>query len=152
MELTRRTLLQGAAAGALLAVSGLPTLAAIDELVIAYNVNLPSWDPDTGYEAAKALMTAHPDLTALIAGNDSVAFGIYQALAELGLRVPDDVSVVSFDDEALASYLRPGLTTARLPYEEMARRGMGMLLGERELAYDSVPMPVIRRDSVRSLV
>ena len=123
-----------------------------DAGVTPRSVDLPSWDPDTGYEAAKALMTAHPDLTALIAGNDSVAFGIYQALAELGLRVPDDVSVVSFDDEALASYLRPGLTTARLPYEEMARRGMGMLLGERELAYDSVPMPVIRRDSVRSLV
>ena len=51
MELTRRTLLQGAAAGALLAVSGLPTLAAIDELVIAYNVNLPSWDPTVGPSA-----------------------------------------------------------------------------------------------------
>lgn len=122
-----------------------------DAGVTPRSVDLPNWDPHTGYEAAKAMIIAHPDLTALIAGNDSVAFGIYQALTELGLRIPDDVSVVSFDDEALASYLRPGLTTARLPYEEMARRGMEMLLGQRELAYDSVPMPVVRRDSVRSI-
>ncbi|MFT4219263.1 MAG: LacI family DNA-binding transcriptional regulator [Microbacterium sp.] len=110
------------------------------------------WDPSTGYREAKAMMSAHPELTALIAGNDSMAFGIYQALAELGLRVPDDVSVVSFDDEELGTYLRPGLTTARLPYEEMARRGVGMLLGGRDLAHDLVPMPVIRRASVRALL
>ena len=59
--------------------------------------------------------------------------------------------MISFDDEELAGFLRPGLTTARLPYEEMARHGMEMLLGDRELAHDSVPMPLIWRDSVRSL-
>jgi LacI family transcriptional regulator len=62
-----------------------------------------------------------------------------------------DLSVVSFDDEELASYQRPGLTTARLPYEEMARRGVEMLVGDRELAHELVPMPVIVRESVREL-
>jgi LacI family transcriptional regulator len=65
--------------------------------------------------------------------------------------VPDDLSVVSFDDEELAGLVRPGLTTARLPYEEMARHGVEMLLGDRELAHELLPMPVIRRDSVRVL-
>lgn len=56
--------------------------------------------------------------------------------------------MVSFDDEEMAALLRPGLTTARLPYEEMAGRGVEMLLGGRELAHELVPMPVVRRDSV----
>ena len=97
------------------------------------------------------LVEAHPELTALIAATDGVAFGVYQALAERGLRVPDDISVVSFDDEELASLVRPGLTTARLPYEQMARQGVEMLLGDRELAHELLPMPVIVRDSVRTI-
>lgn len=109
------------------------------------------WIPKTGYVETLAMMTANPGITGLVAGNDSVAFGVYQALAELGLRVPDDASVVSFDDDEFASYLRPGLTTARLPYEEMARRGVEMVLGVRELAHELVPMPLVRRDSVRTL-
>lgn len=114
-------------------------------------VDMTDWVPQLGYEHAHRMLDAHPELTALVAGNDNVAFGIYQAAAERGIRIPDDLSVVSFDDEELAEYLRPGLTTARLPYEEMARRGVGMLLGERELAHEIVPMPMIRRESVRSL-
>lgn len=117
----------------------------------ALEVDLDEWNPDAGYRAAMEFLPAHPEVTAIVAGNDGMAFGIYQALTTLGLRVPDDISVISFDDEELAGFLRPGLTTARLPYEEMARHGMEMLLGDRELAHDSVPMPLIWRDSVRSL-
>ena len=111
-------------------------------------VQLNAWSPAIGHDAALEMLAAHPDLTALIAGNDNMAFGIYQALAALGRRVPDDVSVISFDDEELASYLRPGLTTARLPYEEMARMGVEMILGQRELTDVKVPMPLIERQSL----
>ncbi len=110
-----------------------------------------AWHPSIGYRETRAMLAAHPDVTAILAGNDNVAFGVYQALGEMGLRIPDDISVVSFDDEELAEYLRPGLTTARLPYEEMARRGVEMLLGDRDLAHELLPMPVMRRDSVRRL-
>lgn len=109
------------------------------------------WTPEHGYEAAHRLLSAHPDLTALIAANDNVAFGVYQALTERRLVIPDDVSVVSFDDEEVAAYHRPGLTTARLPYEEMARAGIEMLLGARDQGHLLVPMPLIRRDSLRTL-
>lgn len=115
-------------------------------------VQLEGWSPDIGYRSARRLLKEHPELTALIAGNDNVAFGIYQALPEMGLRVPDDVSVISFDDEELAGYLRPGLTTARLPYEEMARLGVEMILGERALEDTKVAMPLTRRASVRQIV
>jgi len=110
-----------------------------------------AWTPDVGYTHLHRLLDAHPDRTAIIAGNDNVAFGVYQAMAERGLQVGRDVSVISFDDEELAGFQRPGLTTARLPYEEMARRGIEMLVGERELAHERIPMPLIVRHSVRDL-
>lgn len=114
-------------------------------------VEVEGWHPSIGHRETTTMLTRHPDITAILAGNDNVAFGVYQAASEMGLRIPDDLSVVSFDDEELAGYLRPGLTTARLPYEEMARRGVEMLLGDRDLAHELLPMPVMRRDSVRAL-
>src|SRR5690606_38686901 len=60
-------------------------------------VEVADWDPDTGYAMTQRLLDAHPDLTAVLAANDSVAFGVYQALAERGLRIPGDLSVASFD-------------------------------------------------------
>ncbi len=123
------------------AESGLvPTMTTVDE-----------WSPRVGYEQTHEILRRNPRITGLIAGNDNMAFGIYQALNELGLRIPDDISVVSFDDDELASYLRPGLTTARLPYEEMAFTGVEMLLGDRDPVHETVPMPITRRGSVRTL-
>jgi DNA-binding LacI/PurR family transcriptional regulator len=52
----------------------------------------------------------------------------YHALHEAGLKVSDDVSIVSFDDEDLASHLRPGPTTARLPYKEMGQKATELVL------------------------
>lgn len=117
----------------------------------AVRAPVDGWSNEVGFLGARRMLERHSDLTALLAGNDNVAFGIYQSLSELQLRVPEDVSVISFDDEELAGYLRPGLTTARLPYEEMAGRGVEMLLGDRVLAHDLVPMPLIARDSVRRI-
>ena len=117
----------------------------------AVEVTIEDWQTSIGYAQTHVLLDAHPELTAFIAATDGVAFGIYQALTDRGLRVPDDISVVSFDDEELASLVRPGLTTARLPYEQMARLGVEMLLSERDLAHELVPMPLIVRDSVRDL-
>lgn len=116
----------------------------------AVRIEVPTWVPEVGYEFGGRLLDAHPELTAIIASNDNVAFGIYQAAAERGLRIPDDLSIVSFDDEELAAYLRPGLTTARLPYEEMGRLGVEMLLGDRRAERTLLPMPLIERGSVRS--
>ncbi|MFT3876826.1 MAG: LacI family DNA-binding transcriptional regulator [Propioniciclava sp.] len=129
---------------------------AINETLAAAGVEpacapMELWSPPTGYETTLRLMAERPGLTALIAANDNVAFGIYQALTELGLRIPEDVSVISFDDEEVAAYHRPGLTTARLPYEEMGRLGAEMLLGAQELRHAVLPMPLIWRGSVRDL-
>ncbi|MFV0432463.1 MAG: LacI family DNA-binding transcriptional regulator [Leucobacter sp.] len=119
--------------------------------IVPARIDVPDWLPEIGYEYAGRMLDAHPDLTAIIVGNDNVAFGVYQAAGERGLRVPEDLSVISFDDEELAAYLRPGLTTARLPYDEMGRRGVEMLIGDRQPGRLLVPMPLIVRESVRDL-
>ena len=81
--------------------------------------------------------------------NDRIAFGVFQALAEVGLVIPRDVSVVSFDDSELASWLRPSLSSIGLPEFEMGRLAVESLLGgEAPPAQRLVPMPVRVRDSV----
>jgi LacI family transcriptional regulator len=77
--------------------------------------------------------------------------GTYQALHEAGLKVPDDISIVSFDDDDLASYLRPGLTTARLPYKEMGQKAMELVLADtHEIGRHLMPMPLQQRGSTSS--
>ena len=85
--------------------------------------------------------------------NDRLSFGAYQAIQEHGLKVPDDISIASFDDDEIASYLRPQLTTARIPYEEMGRQAMTMLLNPEECSTRQrmVPMPVQQRASMRTV-
>ena len=86
---------------------------------------------------------------ALICLNDRIAFGAYQALQEAGLRVPEDVSVVSFDDSDLAGWLRPALTSVALPHAEMGRRAVELLLDDkRPEGAVTVPMPVHARGSI----
>ena len=77
-------------------------------------------------QAAHLLDRPQPP-TAIVAGNDSQAFGILQALGERGLRCPDDVSVVGFDDVIVASWATPALTTIRQPLAAMAATGFRML-------------------------
>jgi len=114
-------------------------------------VDCPIWDAQAGYTAVKALMDARESFDALLCLNDRLAFGAYQALVEAGLRIPDDVSVVSFDDDPLASYLRPQLTTAALPFREMGELAVQLLLDpDAEKREYLVSMPVQLRGSLRS--
>jgi DNA-binding LacI/PurR family transcriptional regulator len=82
-----------------------------------------------GYEAMGALLEAAPDLTAVFAANDLSAIGVLSALVARGRRVPEDVSVVGFDDLRLAAFTTPPLTTVRQPAVEIARRATQMLIG-----------------------
>lgn len=78
---------------------------------------------------------------ALICFNDRLAMGAYQALQEHGLRIPHDVSVVSFDDASIASWMRPGLTTFALPHRSMGKRAADLLvtLIEHEREHGAMP-------------
>lgn len=82
----------------------------------------------SGHVATLSLMAARPDLTAIFAGNDTIALGVIGALATLGLSVPADVSVVGFDDLPFAAYIAPPLTTVRMDAELQGRRAAEMLM------------------------
>jgi LacI family transcriptional regulator len=64
----------------------------------------------------------------IVALNDRIGFGVYQALWDAGLAVPEDVSVISFDGSDLASWLRPSLTSVQIPYLEMGAAAVRVLL------------------------
>jgi LacI family transcriptional regulator len=111
------------------------------------------WWPDSAYEAVTRALAAGPTPKVLICLNDRVALGAYQALREAGLRIPGDVSVLSFDDSDLAAWLRPQLTSISLPHYELGRRAVELLLdpaGHPRPEVWRVPMPVRDRASMGS--
>jgi LacI family transcriptional regulator len=75
--------------------------------------------PEVGYGVTRKLLAAGESFTALFAFNDISAIGAIRALREAGRRVPEDVSVVGFDDIQSAAFQNPGLTTVRQPLREM---------------------------------
>jgi LacI family transcriptional regulator len=130
--------------------AGLDAAMAEAGIGFVHQVDGRSWEPDLGYSGAQEVFE-RTDVTAIVAANDRVAFGVYQAAQERGLRIPDDLSVVSFDDEYLASYLRPQLTTMQIPYLEMGRMAMKLVLDGDPPPETLVPMPLQERGSVRAL-
>ncbi|WP_063784452.1 LacI family DNA-binding transcriptional regulator [Streptomyces sp. SBT349] len=84
-----------------------------------------------GAEHGAALLDLTDPPTAVFAGSDSQAAGVYQAARERGLRIPEDVSVVGFDDAGLGTMLAPPLTTVRQPLLEMATEGVRLIVQER---------------------
>ena len=105
---------------------------------------------DGGYEAARAMISSGAAFTAIYAANDQMAVGALAALREAGLRVPEDVSVVGFDDIPMIRDVLPSLTTIRVPMREMGRRSMQIAIDRREHRPRVVVLPVelVERDSV----
>jgi LacI family transcriptional regulator len=107
------------------------------------------WWPDSAYDAVTAALAGGLRPRALICLNDRVALGAYQALRAAGVTIPDDVSVLSFDDSELAAWLRPQLTSIALPHYELGRQAVEMLLNpDAEPVVTRLPMPVRARASV----
>lgn len=96
-----------------------------------------SFDQASAARIVDSLLGNGVAFTGVLAGNDDIAIGAVRRLEESGLRVPDDVSVVGFDDVELAGGMRPALTTVRQPAQEMGRRAAELLL--RALV-DDVPI------------
>lgn len=83
---------------------------------------------DMGYQAGKQLLQLTPRPTAIFALTDVTAVGVMHAAAEMGLRVPDDLSVIGYDDVPIASYTIPTLTTVAQPIVEMGQKSVEVLL------------------------
>ncbi|MFD1537280.1 LacI family DNA-binding transcriptional regulator [Nonomuraea guangzhouensis] len=94
-------------------------------------------DAADGYAAMLRLLEQFPKVTAVAAFTDRMAMGVYMACFERGIRVPQDMSIVGFDDQVLVSEaLRPGLTTVALPHRQMGKWAVGRLIERIESAQD----------------
>lgn len=94
------------------------------------------FDPQSGFECMKSLLASGKEFTAVFVASDNVAMGVKSALRDAGLRIPDDISIIGFDDIPWAKYSDPPLTTVRLPAQELASEACLMLL---ELMQGSKP-------------
>ena len=112
-----------------------------------------NWQPLSGYEATRELMRLRSPPTAIFCANDLMAVGCYEALRELGLKIPDDVAVMGYDDREIAQHLHPPLTTVLLPHFEMGSiaaellidAAAGSMLRPRQI---KVECPIVMRKSV----
>jgi len=115
-----------------------------------------NWQTSAGYEHTHALMNLRNPPTAIFCSNDRMAVGCYQALAERGLSIPGDVSVIGYDDEEVARHLSPQLTTLVLPHREMGRWAIERALSPQSTRGVKHPIaklecPLIVRASIRRL-
>jgi len=104
-----------------------------DEDLIQY----ADFDPQSGFICMQTLLRAEKKFTAVFVASDNVAMGAKAALREAGLRIPDDISIIGFDDIPWAKYSDPPLTTIRLPAQELASGACLMLL---DLMQGSTPV------------
>ncbi|MEU6786396.1 MULTISPECIES: LacI family DNA-binding transcriptional regulator [Nonomuraea] len=101
------------------------------------------WSPRAGYEAGKSL-AAMEGVTAVFAGNDQMALGVLRALSEAGVRVPDQISVVGFDDIPESEFFSPPLTTVRQDFDVVGRHCIEVLLRQIDAgptAYERLVVP-----------
>ncbi|MEO6300307.1 MAG: LacI family DNA-binding transcriptional regulator [Paracoccaceae bacterium] len=83
---------------------------------------------ESGYRLTKGVLSQPNPPDALIAGNDNMAVGAYRAIHELGLKIPDDIAIASFNDISVAQFLNPPLSTVRLPSEEIGENAVDLLM------------------------
>jgi len=91
-------------------------------------IRYADFDPESGYECMKSIMKEGDHFTAVFVASDNVAIGAKSALREANLRIPDDISIVGFDDIPWAKYSDPPLTTVQLPAVSIAQSACTLLL------------------------
>ncbi len=129
-------------------------LAGVEEVIAQQGADLADsidclWWPDSAFRAVRDYLEAGNRPSALICLNDRIAMGAYQAAQEMGLVIPDDLSVISFDDSDVASWLQPQLSSVAIPHFELGRRAVEILLSEnRPTDIQKVAMPLRERASI----
>lgn len=113
-------------------------------------------DAEIGYLGTKALLNSGKPVTAIFAGNDATAHGVYKALRDSGLHIPDDISVVGCND-TVAPWVHPTLTTIHEFPEQIGRQLVETLMrriSNPDIApqHVAIPTELIKRDSTRSLL
>ena len=106
----------------------------------------------SGYENAVTFLETHPDTTAIFAMSDTVAVGAVRAIIDMGMSVPDDISVFGFDGIDICKFTNPRLSTVEQPVAEIARRSVSILLdmidNKAEPCHIIVDSSIVQRESV----
>lgn len=110
----------------------------------------------TAYEQMLLLLERDNRPTAFFAANDEMALGALDAFREKGIRVPEDISLIGFDDSPTASRISPALTSVRLPIYEMSKAAAEMIIRmcakeNASFSYSSFPTQLVIRDSCRAI-
>jgi DNA-binding LacI/PurR family transcriptional regulator len=119
-------------------------------------IQYADFDPQSGFACMQKLLALEKKFTAVFVASDNVAMGVKSALREAGLQIPDDISIIGFDDIPWAKYADPPLTTIRLPAQELASGACLMLLdlmqgSEPEEQHMVLETELIVRKSCRKL-
>lgn len=115
-------------------------------------IKMGDWEAESGYRLAKELFVLEDPPTAIVSMNDVMVVGILRAAAEAGIRIPQDMSIIGFDNREFSDYLTPRITTMDLPLHEMGFQAMDALT--RLMRGEAVPQRLIsecrliERDSV----
>jgi DNA-binding LacI/PurR family transcriptional regulator len=125
--------------------------------LIPHFINTPYWPPEAAASAGIEYLRANPQITAVFCANDAVAVALLQSARQAGIRVPDDLSVVGFDDIDLAGFVSPALTTMAVDKVGMGRIAVTLLAHRLEQGKECVTQTLVRpqlveRHSVRALV
>lgn len=120
------------------------------------NLYIGNFTPQSGYELMKKALGAKNNVTAYIIANDSMAIGAYKAINEAGLKIPEDISIVSYNDNITSQFIVPALTTVKIHMEFMGETAVDLLIERlkdgREIAKKIViPTLLIKRDSCHTL-
>ena len=118
-------------------------------------IRIGNFTSEDGYKNFKDLLTKQKEITAVFAANDSLVIGCYRAAYEMGLKVPEDVSIVGFNDIKIAKLLVPSLTTVSLEISKMAEIAIRFLDDIINLSIPPlkiiIPNQLVKRDSVKNI-
>lgn len=128
---------------------------ALEAANIPYNETLiryGDFDPKSGYQQMQSLLEVSPPISAVFISSDVVAMGAISAIRKHGLRIPEDIAIVGYDDVPLACYLSPPLTTVHLPAADLGYQAVDALIRvihrqSLEQHHLQLPTQLIIRDS-----
>jgi len=113
------------------------------------------WSVDSGYELTKKLLSNSEPPDAIFAQNDGIALGAINALKEYGLRIPEDVSVIGFDNSGFTNWISPSQSTVQIPWTEMgieAYHKMCELMSKKKASNVVVPCKLVPRETAEKAV
>ena len=106
-----------------------------------------------GYLETKKLLKKNKKIDAIFCTSDEIAMGSYQAIKEVGLKIPKDISIIGFDNSRISELVKPKLTTVQLPYSEMTQKAIKHIIDPQKFNDNFnilVESPLIKRESVKT--